>query len=115
MKKITKSFYTSFLLSLSAMFVADRLVVLPSTPAKSEIKLPQKNIALFIEKTNMLLPAQAIKSVSEGQLHAITKKREIILYDPKEMETVLLPPDETENKILSEASQIPIEAESKSG
>ena len=114
MKKITKSFYTSFLLSLSAIFVADKLVVLPSTPAKSEIKLPQKNIALFIEKTNILLPAQAIKSVSEGQLHAIAKKREIILYDQKEMETVLLPPDETENKVLSEASQIPIEAESKS-
>lgn len=113
MKKITKSFYTSFLLSLSAIFVADKLVFLPSNPAKSEIKLPPKNIALFIEKTNMQLPAQSTKSVSEGQLHAISKKREIILYDPKELEKVLSPQKEPESLSIAEASQIPIEAENK--
>ena len=112
MKKITKSFCSSFVVSLSAIFIADKLVMPTPTPAYTEVKLPQKNIALFIEKTNMRLPAQTTKKVAESNLQNIAKKREIIMIKQKELDDVLAAYQEAEDNIkIAEASQIPIEAD----
>ena len=89
MKKIAKSFCTSFLLSLSAIYVADTMFFSPSMPAKKEIKLPQTNIALFLEKNNSQLPPQAIKKVASGKLKNLAKDK-IIMTSPKEQEPIEL-------------------------
>ena len=112
MKKITKSFFTSFLLSMSAIYVADTMFLLPSMPAKKEIKLPQNNIALFLEKTNNRLPAQATKRVASGRLKNLVKDK-IIIPSPKEQEPIeLFYADAPELNPSVENALIPIEKSS---
>ena len=109
MKKIAKSFCTSFLLSLSAIYVADTMFFSPSIPAKKEIKLPQTNIALFLEKTNSQLPPQATKKVAGGKLKNLAKTQ-IIMPVPKEPEEIELSYlSKEENNYSEEVALVPLE------
>ncbi len=75
------------MLSLSAIYIADTMFFSPSVPAKKEIKLPQTNIALFLEKTSFQPPAQATKKVAGKELKNLAK---IITPTPKETEQIKL-------------------------
>ena len=72
---------------MSVIYVADTMFFSLSVPAKKEIKLPQTNIALFLEKTSSQLPAQAIKKVAGGELKNMAK---IIIPEPEEPEQIEL-------------------------
>lgn len=71
---------------MSVIYVTDTMFFSPFVPAKKEIKLPQTNIALFLEKTSSKLPAQATKKVVGGENLA----KIIIPPAPKEPEPIEL-------------------------